>query len=74
MVVHALNCLDRNQLAELTSSVFGFCGSFLNLLTCLDQSCNDRERRSVEIHTLLSTMKRQCVVYMLTQLLSVLQS
>ena len=29
--VCTLNCLDKDQLAELASSVFDFCGSFANL-------------------------------------------
>ena len=48
----ALNCLDKNQLAEMTSSVFECCESFRFCSRVLQhQSCNPRERKSVKIHT-----------------------
>ena len=71
--VCTLNCLDRNQLAELTSSVFDFCDpSAFAHESCIDGAI--RVRGGVLKSTLVVDNDRQCTMYIHTQLLSVPQS
>ena len=71
MFVHALNCVDRNQLVELKSSLIFVDPSSFAHGSCIKGAI--RARGGVLKSTLVVDNDRQCTMYIRTQLPSVPQ-